>query len=56
MQPLKPNGGWREDADRNPLLEEWFNDHADQVIAYRHFRGIELWLVALDQTSAGSVP
>jgi len=53
-RPLRPNGGWQEDADRNPLLVEWFDDRSDDVLDYHHFRGMELWLVTLGQTTAAS--
>lgn len=55
-RPLRPNGGWRQDADRNPLLVAWLDAHHDALLDYRHFRGMELWLVALDQATAGSEP
>jgi mannosyltransferase len=47
MQPLQPNGSWDEDPGRNPLLVEWFEAHADCLMEYRHFRGIEMWLYSL---------
>jgi hypothetical protein len=54
MQPLRPNGGWGQDADRNPLLVAWFDDHVDKVLDYRHFRGLELWLVDLEKLPTAS--
>ena len=48
MQPLRPNGYWDEDPERNPLLADWLESHADNVVDYRHFRGIQLWLVDLE--------
>ena len=45
-QPLRPNGYWAEDPDRNPLLADWLEAQANQVLDYQHFRGLELWLVA----------
>jgi len=53
-RPLRPDGGWHEDADRNPRLVEWLDDHTDDIIDYHHFRGMELWLVALNQNTAAS--
>jgi mannosyltransferase len=44
-QPLRPNGHWAEDLDRNPLLAEWLDAQAGHVVDYQHFRGLELWLV-----------
>lgn len=47
MQPLKPNGYWAEDPERNPLLADWLEARAGDVADYRHFRGLELWLIEL---------
>lgn len=47
MQPLRPNGYWNEDPERNPLLADWLEARANDVVDYRHFRGLELWLIAL---------
>ncbi len=55
-QPLLPNGYWDNDPDRNPLLVEWLEAHANDVIDYQHFRGIQLWLVDLNTTTARSKP
>jgi len=48
MQPLRPNGYWDEDPDRNPLLADWLKTRANNVADYRHFRGLELWLIDLE--------
>lgn len=47
MQPLMPDGYWDDDPARNPLLVEWLRARASNVLDYRHFRGIEVWLVDL---------
>ncbi|RME73912.1 MAG: phospholipid carrier-dependent glycosyltransferase [Chloroflexi bacterium] len=45
LQPLMPNGYWHTDPQRNPLLVDWFDRHRQGVVDYRHFRGVEVWLV-----------
>ncbi len=47
MQPLMPDGYWDDDPARNPLLVEWLQARADNVLDYRHFRGVEIWLIDL---------
>jgi dolichol-phosphate mannosyltransferase len=47
MQPLMPDGYWDDDPARNPLLVEWLQARANNVLEYRHFRGIEIWLIDL---------
>lgn len=47
MQPLMPDGYWDDDPARNPLLVEWLQARANNVLDYRHFRGIEIWLIDL---------
>lgn len=47
MQPLEPNGYWHKDPKRNPLLAEWLETYTDSVVDYRHFLGLELWLIEL---------
>jgi uncharacterized membrane protein len=47
MQPLLPHGYWSTDPTRNPRLVQWFEAHAGGVADYRHFRGVEVWLVDL---------
>ena len=40
-----------------PMLDRqgiWFDEHSDDVIDYHHFRGMELWLVSLEQSTAVS--
>jgi hypothetical protein len=46
-QPLLANGYWADDPDRNPLLVNWLDTHSSNVVDYRHFLGIQLWLVDL---------
>ena len=53
-RPIRPAGGWQEDSGRNPLLVDWLARHADHQLDYRHFRGLELWLVELDQATITS--
>lgn len=50
MQPLMSDGYWDNDPARNPLLVEWLQARANNVLDYRHFRGIQVWLVDLDTT------
>jgi uncharacterized membrane protein len=47
MQPLRPNGFWLNDPDRNPYLVDWLEAKTDQIITYQHWPGIEIWLVDL---------
>lgn len=50
MQPLMPEGYWGDDPNRNPLLVKWLDTRASKVLEYRHFRGIQIWLVNLGTT------
>jgi len=56
MQPLRPQGYWADDPERNPLLVTWLAAQADNIIDYQHFRGIELWLVDLSAARAVTRP
>ncbi len=55
MQPLQPAGYWSTDPKRNPRLVRWFETHADNIVDYQHFRGIELWLVDLETETLGAM-
>jgi uncharacterized membrane protein len=47
MQPLITAGYWADDPTRDPYLVDWLAAHTPNVVDYRHFRGVELWLVDL---------
>ncbi|HMQ51923.1 MAG TPA: glycosyltransferase family 39 protein [Anaerolineae bacterium] len=49
MQPLLADGYWADDPDRNPLLVNWLDTYSSHVVDYRHFLGIQLWLVDLPE-------
>jgi uncharacterized membrane protein len=48
-QPLKPEGFWEADPERNPKLADWFASHSHQLVDYHHFPGIEVWLFDLEK-------
>ncbi len=52
MQPLLPDGYWQDDPDRNPELVAWLEQHQANIVDYQHFRGVEVWLVNLNDKVA----